>query len=175
MPAPESWPAIEALRTERLALDPLRVDDADAMATVLGDAALYAFTGGEAPSAEQLRRRYAAQVVGQSADGGQGWLNWIVRLRSSGEHVGYVQASVDEQDGARVAEAAWVIGVAHQGQGYAVESAAAMIEWLAAQQVRAVVAHVHPQHEASMLVAARVGLSRTDRTQDGEVRWERTL
>ncbi|WP_241249145.1 GNAT family N-acetyltransferase [Agrococcus sp. KRD186] len=156
-------------------LDPLHVDDADAMVRVLHDAALYEYTGGEPPSVAQLRRRYTAQVVGQSPDGAERWLNWVIRLQPSGAPVGYVQATVEEEDGARTAEAAWVIGVAHQGQGCAVEAAAAMIEWLAAQHVRTVIAHVHPQHEASMRVAARLGLSRTDRSEDGEVRWERML
>ena len=44
---------IERLRTARLMLDPLRVDDADAMASVLGDLALYEYTGGEPPRDEQ--------------------------------------------------------------------------------------------------------------------------
>ncbi|SFS01003.1 Protein N-acetyltransferase, RimJ/RimL family [Agrococcus baldri] len=172
---PAAWPRIERLRTARLSLDPLRVDDADALVPVLGDAALYEYTGGEVPSLEQLRRRYTAQVVGQSSDGAQWWLNWVISLRASGEPVGYVQASVEEQSGARVAEVAWVVGVAHQGRGLAVEAAAAMVDWLTGQEVRTVVAHVHPQHEASMRVASRLGLERTERWQDGEVRWERAL
>lgn len=172
---PASWPPIEPLCTERLLLDPLRVEDADAMVPVLSDPALYEYTGGEAPSLEQLRRRYAAQVAGQSPDGAQRWLNWVICVRTSGEPVGYVQATVEEQDGAREAEVAWVTGAAHQRQGYAVEAATAMLDWLTAQGVRTVVAHVHPQHEASMRVAERLELTRTERVQDGEVRWERVL
>jgi RimJ/RimL family protein N-acetyltransferase len=176
MPSPSpGWPRIERLRTERLSLDPLCVGDADAMVQVLADPALYEYTGGAAPSLEQLQRRYAAQVAGQSSDGAQWWLNWVIRLRSTHEPVGYVQASVEQQDRGRVAEVAWVVGVAHQGRGVAGEAAAAMVEWLAAKRVRAIVAHVHPQHAASMRVATRLSLARTDQRQDGEVHWERAL
>src|SRR5690606_34763435 len=66
--ASAQWPPIARLRTARLSLDPLRADDADAMVPVLGDAALYEYTGGEAPSLEQLQRRYAAQVAGPGDD-----------------------------------------------------------------------------------------------------------
>lgn len=44
------WPGIEPIRSERLLLDPLRVEDAEAMLPVLGDAPLYAYTGGEPPT-----------------------------------------------------------------------------------------------------------------------------
>jgi len=80
------------LRTARLSLTPLRVDDADAMATVLADERLYEFTGGEPPTAAELRGRYARQVAG-SGRPDEVWLNWIVRV--GGEPVGYAQASVE--------------------------------------------------------------------------------
>jgi hypothetical protein len=45
---------VSSIRTERLVLCPLRVSDADEMATVLADDSLYEFTGGEPPSVSQL-------------------------------------------------------------------------------------------------------------------------
>ncbi|GEK79759.1 GNAT family N-acetyltransferase [Agrococcus baldri] len=175
LPGSTEWPRIARLRTARLSLDPLRVEDADAMLPVLGDAALYEYTGGEAPTVEQLRRRYTAQVAGGSADGAQWWLNWVIRLRPSGEPAGYVQASVEQRDGMRVAEVAWVVGVRHQGSGLAAEAGTAMLDWLATREVRRIIAHVHPQHTASRRVAARLGLTETTLVQDGEARWERSL
>jgi hypothetical protein len=38
---------------------------------------------------------------------------------------------------------------------------------------RTVIAHVHPHHQASALVAAAAGQTRTDQFQDGEYRWKR--
>ena len=44
-----------------------------------------------------------------------------------------------------------------------------------ASGVTRVVAHVHPDHVASQGVAAGLGLTPTDRVDDGEVEWERLL
>jgi RimJ/RimL family protein N-acetyltransferase len=160
------------IETERLLLTPLREGDADEMVGVLASPSLYAFTGGEPPDLETLRRRYAAMAVGHSPDLAQEWLNWIVRRRDDpGVPIGTVQATVD-QDGRR-AEVAWVVGTEGQGQGYAAESAAAMVRALVDAGVRSVVAHIHPDHAASAAVARRCGLAPTEELHDGERRWER--
>ena len=52
------------------------------------------------------------------------------------------------------------------------ESGRAMVEWLRGQRVEVVVAHVHPEHQASMGVARAIGLAPTDVVVDGAVRWE---
>lgn len=155
--------------TDRLVLTPLREDDADEMVEVLASPRLYEFTGGEPPTLEDLRRSYAAMVVGHSPDGEQEWLNWVVRL--AGVAVGTVQATVDHH-GTR-AEVAWVIGAGGQGNGYASESAVALVDALVAAGAVEVIAHVHPEHAASEAVARRCGLSPTEDFVDGERRWER--
>ena len=151
----------EPITTERLLLEPLRVGHAEEMAVLLDDVRLHEFTGGEPPTPDQLRDRYARQVAGI----GRGWLNWVVR--HEGAVVGTVQATLE--DG--VAEVAWVVGTAHQGRGFAGEAAVGMVGWLRARGVREVVAHVHPDHRASAAVARRVGLVASGVVVDGEVRW----
>lgn len=167
------------LTSDRLLLEPLRVDHAEAMAPVLSDPDMYVFTGGAPPTVDELRRRYARQVVGASADGSQRWLNWVVLRRtgreSVGEAVGFVQATVADANGAPEAEVAWVIGTAHQGNGFAHEAAGLMTTWLRQQGVVLIFAHVHPDHGTSAGVAERIGLAPTDRVEDGEVRWQSPL
>jgi RimJ/RimL family protein N-acetyltransferase len=141
------------------------------MAGVLADAALYAFTGGCPPSADELRARYRHQVVGRSPDGGEAWCNWIVRMRDPDVAVGFVQATI--ADGGRVADVAWVIGVPWQGRGFATEAARAMVAWLEARGATTVTAHVHPDHVASGRVAERAGLVASDDVVDGERVWRR--
>jgi RimJ/RimL family protein N-acetyltransferase len=46
MGALDDWPLAMILRTERLSLEPLRLDHADEMAPLLDDPRLFAFTGG---------------------------------------------------------------------------------------------------------------------------------
>jgi RimJ/RimL family protein N-acetyltransferase len=166
------------LVTGRLRLVPLRPDDADEMAVVLGDPALYEFTGGEPPTVADLRRRYVAQAGGQSPDGTEIWHNWIVRLAdgaptAGSTAMGVVQATVT--DNGRAADVAWVLGVPWQGLGYATEAAIAMVDWLVTHGVRSVTAHIHPDHEASAGVARRLGLAPTERIEDGEVVWRRVV
>lgn len=159
--------ATEEIRTERLVLTPLRVEDASEMAGVLADPELYTFTGGDPPSADELFARYAAQVAGPDGEA-EVWHNWILRSRVSGAALGFVQATV--VDGA--ADVAWVVGVDWQGQGFAREGAAAICAWLAGTGVRSFDAHIHPSHIASQRVAMAVGLRSTGEIDgDGELIW----
>ncbi len=159
------------LVTQRLVLEPLRIDHADEMALALDDVALHTFIGGTPADADELRRRYAAQVRGVSADGTEDWLNWILRRIDDERAIGYVQATVTGPPSNLTAEIAWVIGVPDQGRGYAVEAAVEMVRWLRDQGITTVMAHVHPDHAGSAAVARRAGLSPTSLLQDGEVRW----
>jgi RimJ/RimL family protein N-acetyltransferase len=128
-------------------------------------------TGGEQPSLDILQARYARQVAGRSPDGAHGWLNWIGRARRSRDVLGAVRASVAVQDGQLQAELAWIIGVAHQRQGYGAEAAGAMLEWFGRHGVVVLVAHIHPGHSPSIGVARRLGLTETGTVMDGETRW----
>jgi RimJ/RimL family protein N-acetyltransferase len=165
------WPGAPVLRSERLSLDPLTVDHAEEMAPLLGDPALYAFTGGSPAGLDELRRRYQRQALGHSEDGAQRWHNWIVRLDSSREPVGAVQATVTAHREGVVAEVAWVIAVPYQRRGYATEAAVTMVRWLRDHGVEVVAANIHPRHEASMRVARALGLAPTDEVIAGEIRW----
>lgn len=168
----QGWPPAPRLTTDRLLLEPLRVEHADEMAGILDDPDLHAYIGGDPATVDQLRSRYAQQVAGRSTDGSQRWHNWILRRRDTGAAVGTLQTTVTAEQGRSVAEVAWVVAVPAQGLGFAREGARAMIWWLRHQGVEVLVAHVHPEHAASMAVARAVGLEATDVVVDGEVRWE---
>ena len=137
------------------------------MVEVLSNRDLYLFTGGEPPNLADLEAQYQAQVAGPSA-GDEVWHNWIIRPNDTGEAVGFVQATVTGDS----ADVAWVVGVGWQRQGFASEAALSMCEWLAAQGVEKVTAHIHPEHVASQRVAASLRLQATDEIDDdGEVVW----
>jgi len=148
----DDWAGAQPLDGERLALEPLRVEHADEMAPLLDDPSLHTFIGGEPATLQELRDRYARQVVGQTPDGSQRWLNWIVRLRDNRQAVGFVQATISEQDGELTADLAWVVAPSQQGSGYARESVLLMASWLRQQHIHHVVAHIHPDHHASNAV-----------------------
>lgn len=141
------------------------------MTPLLDDTGLHTFIGGRPATREELRGRYARQVVGRSPDGRERWLNWVVRRRGDGRALGTVRATVSQQDGVIIADVAWVIVVSQQGQGYAKEAATAMVWWLRQQGADLVVGYVHPRHRASAAVARAIGLVPTSAVIDGEVRW----
>ena len=166
------WPQPEPVTTERLLLEPLSVEQAYPMVEVLADPSLYEYTGGEPPSLELLQSRYAAQTVGKSDDGSQWWLNWVVVFQGTGEPAGFVQATVERERSALVADIAWVISPRWQGQGIASEATGAMVGWLRSNRVRRFTAHIHPDHHASMAVARNQAMHPTSERRDGETRWE---
>jgi RimJ/RimL family protein N-acetyltransferase len=135
---------------------------------VLDDKRLHDFTGGSPDSPAELRARYARLVAG-SPNPAVSWLNWIVRLRGSGQAVGTVQATVTGGGGSAgggrgtgdrlSAEVAWVIGRPWQGHGYAAEAAAGLAGWLLSEGATVITACIHPDHHASAGVAARAGLA----------------
>jgi len=168
----DDWAEAPPLLSERLTLEPLRVEHADEMAPLLDDPALHTFIGGKPATLQELRSRYAEQIEGQPPGGSQRWLNWIVRRRDDGQAVGFVQATISEQNGELTADVTWAVAVSQQRSGYAREAAQLMANWLRQQHIQLVVAHVHPKHHASNAVAHSIGLAPSDIQLDGEVRWQ---
>lgn len=160
------------LMSRRLVLEPLRLEHADELVLLLNDASLHRYIGGVPPTRDQLRARVERQVHGRSPDGHELWLNWLVRKRPTGPLVGTMQATVYPERSSRVAVLAWTIGSPHQGQGLATEAADLMASWLRQQGIACLRAHIHPRHDASMAVAAAIGLKPTNRMVGGERRWE---
>ncbi|TDC83545.1 GNAT family N-acetyltransferase [Actinomadura sp. 7K507] len=183
-------PLAETIRTQRLVLEPLAAHHADEMAPVLDDRRLHRYVGGEPLTLGELRARYAHLAAGAAPFHQEWWLNWIVRRVRDGQAVGYVRATVTPAPPGfavtpastgstvtpgpprRIASAAWVIGMAYQGFGFATEAARALLDWLLAHGVDDIVATVHPDNRASAAVAANLGLHHTgESTADGEDVW----
>lgn len=158
------------LNTERLILAPLGIKDAEEMAVVLADERLHEFIGGHPATFDDLRTRYRKLVAGAPRPD-ETWFNWIARDRSDGRAVGTAQATVVDHAAARTAYVAWVIGVPWKNRGFASEAARAIVDWLRAHDVETIIAHIHPDHRASAIVAARAGLEPTDESVDGEQVW----
>ena len=148
-------------------LEPLRLEHAAEMVSVLSDASLYGFTGGEAPTLESLEARYRLQIAG-SGRPDEVWRNWIIRTLDDGRAIGFVQADIVGD----TSELAWVVGVAHQGHGFATEAAIALRDQLAVEGSTRFQAFIHAEHVASQAVALHAGMSRTGEIdEDGEEQW----
>ncbi|MEV0084606.1 GNAT family N-acetyltransferase [Saccharopolyspora sp. NPDC050642] len=164
----------QVVRTERLDLMPLRIDHAAEMSSVLGDPELYAFIGGAPLTPEELRTRYERMLAGPP-DPEVSWCNWVIRLSGEEILVGTVQATLSPAYPGPIAEIAWIVGTDWQQRGIATEAARGLVDWLRRKPVRAVLAHIHPDHQASAAVATAAGLRPTDQWHDGELTWRLTL
>lgn len=142
-------------------------DDADAMADVLSDPALYTVIGGGPPSVGELRERYRRLHEEGSSDPDEEWHTWVV-ADDADRLVGYVQATVTRGSSA---ELAWVVGTPWQRRGIARRAAGLVLAELRRRGVRTVVAHVAPGHGPSEAVGRALGLHPTEDVVDGEVRW----
>src|SRR5688572_21030626 len=92
-----------AIETLRLTLEPQRAAHADAMFEVLSDPAIYAHENAPPKSLQSLRERYTKLETRRSGDGREQWLNWVLRQRSMGDLIGYVQATVQADGHAFIA------------------------------------------------------------------------
>jgi RimJ/RimL family protein N-acetyltransferase len=157
------------VETGRLILEPITLAHASELYAVLRDAALHRYTGGEPPTFEELQQRLARWAAG-SSDASEEWLNWVIRIRSTGTVAGYVQATVFSDGSAAIA---YVVGSEYQHRGIATEATRVVVETLSERGgIARIVAYIHPDHVASQRVAQRVGLERTDRVEDdGEEVW----
>ena len=169
----ESWNRL--LQTPRLELVPLLPHHADELVSLLADGRLYHFMGGEAPSLDELRGRYEGWSSRESPDERERWLNWVIRQKDDARSLGTVQATVVTVEGRLVADMSWIVGMEHQGRGYATEAAQALVVWLFDCGVEEIVAHVHPAHAASGRVASKIGMEPTGEWLLGERRWRRSL
>jgi RimJ/RimL family protein N-acetyltransferase len=172
-------PAIEPVSTGRLTLEPLKAEHAGEMLAVLAAPELYTFIGGEPPTLPELQARYRQMVAGPPAGRRVGWLNWVIRRRHDDRLTGTVQATIwpEPDDGDHPvlrASVAWVVGASWQGQGIATEAARALVGWLRARGVTAIMATIHPGNAASAAVARRAGLVATADMIDDEIVWVST-
>ncbi|UUU36841.1 GNAT family N-acetyltransferase [Streptomyces sp. CA-210063] len=121
-----------------------------------------------------LRSRYQRMTAG-SPDPAVSWLNWVIRLRDEACLTGTVQATISSCGHGPLAEIAWVMGTSWQGRGIATEAARGLVDWLSQQSVQTVIAHIHPEHQASAAVATAAGLTPTNEWHEGEIRWHRSV
>jgi RimJ/RimL family protein N-acetyltransferase len=156
--------------TDRLILTPLQLSDSEEMHLVLDHINLHTFTGGEPLSLDELQKRFAKLESGSGRDT-ETWVNLIVRLKPEKIAIGYVQATIYNED-LPCADIAWVIGISWQGKGYATEAATALVTWLQNQGINEIRANINPSHEASKAIARRLGMHPTDVQVDEETQWK---
>jgi len=158
------------IASERLVLVPLQAEDADELCDVLHDDRLHEFIGGRPTSRLELHDRFVLLAAGSPREG-ETWMNWVIRRRLDSQAVGTVQATIRGVDGRQAARLGWMVGVEWQNQGFASEAATALVKWVRKLGVEDIGANIHPDHDASAIVATRAGLHQTEEEFEGERVW----
>lgn len=137
-------------------LEPLVPRHAPSLFGPLRDPSLYTYLDMRPPdSVDMLEIQYRAWSARRSPDGSQAWLNWVGRLKESGDYIGWFQSTVY---GAERADIAYLVFTAHQRRGYAFEACAAIIEHLRSRYgVVRVGATADARNAASIALARRLG------------------
>ena len=146
----------------RVKIIPLSAQNAEEMFDVLSPLEIYKFIPELPPdSVESLRSRYQRQEKGRSVDGGEIWLNWIIREIESNKAIGFVQATIP--NGKSTAQIAYVLNPKYWNQGLAREAVVQMLSLLENEHnVRSFEAAVDWQNERSIKLLERLGFKRTE-------------
>ncbi len=114
--------------SQRLCLEPLKLDHAELLFDGLQSASIYDFIEDVPPqSVESLRDRYMVLERRQSPDGMEIWLNWAVWSLVEKCYVGYVQATITVDNNAIIG---YIFFPNFWGKGYAYEAVNCMINYL---------------------------------------------
>jgi ribosomal-protein-alanine N-acetyltransferase len=145
----------DELVTERLVLRPLGEPDLDALAAIYADPAVMRFLGG--PRTFEETRTRLGWIIAAHAE--QGFGLWATTLRGDGTLIGRCGILVQDVEGAREHEIAYLLGSQWWGKGYATEAAAAIRDHARSQLgLNRLISLIAPENVASQAVALRIGM-----------------
>ena len=147
--------ATDELMTGRLLLRPLRESDLDALAAIYADPRVTRFLDGPR-TREDTSTRLGWMIAGHRE---QGFGLWATTLRADGTLVGRCGILVQDVEGAREHEIAYLLGSEWWGNGYATEAAAAIRDHARSQLgFDRLISLIDPENTASQAVALRIGM-----------------
>lgn len=153
---------IPTLETERLRLRPFRVSDIDDYAALNGDPEVARYLGGGGPWDRGRSWRHMAFLLGHWQLGGSGM--WAVEQKDTRTFVGMVGFAHPE--GWAGFELAWTLVRQWWKLGYATEGARAALDFaFTTLNKDRVISLIHPENQASIRVAERLGETLQGRTE----------
>ena len=155
------------LETARLFLEPILAAHALRLNEQLQEERLYRFIPQDPPASPQaLEDRYGFLSARRSPDGREAWLNWAVREKRSGDYVGTLEATVEEDP---VAFVAYMVFVPYQRRGIAAEACGRLVEHLFEDyRVSVVTAEIDTRNVASITLVETLGFERVGFQKDAD-------
>ena len=149
------------LETERLILRMVRLEDFDAYAAMCADPEVMRFLGGKTFDRLESWRQICA-IIGHWHFRGYGL--WAVEEKSSGQFIGRIGLHYPETWPGF--ELGWTLARHAQGKGYATEAARRALAYAFNELNRdRVISLIHPDNQASIRVAERLGETVQGRTE----------
>jgi RimJ/RimL family protein N-acetyltransferase len=153
---------VPRVETKRLVLRGWRAEDIAEHAALCADPEVMRFLGGTVDRPQAWRQM--ATHAGHWELRGYG--NWVVERAEDGRFLG--RAGLWYPDGWVGLEVGWKLARHAWGQGYATEAARASIDWAWGElDITRLVSVIHPDNEASVRVAHRLGMERAGTTEIG--------
>lgn len=142
-------------RTERLVLRPLRADDVDVILAYRNDPEVARFQGWDLPvTRDQVERHVAGQPGWSDIDRGE---PRQIGVELDGVLIGDLYAALDEHGG--VAEIGFTLRTEHQGRGYALEAASALVaDLIERHRCHRIVGQLSPRNERSARLLEKLGM-----------------
>ncbi len=158
---------MQALRTQRLRLEPLREEHASRVFEPLQDPGIYRFIPDDPPVRSALQRRYAFLEGGRSPDETELWLNWVVFLGDSTTPIGTVQATLPRgADGSF----AYIVFPRYWRRGYGRELVTCLLTHVFETYTPPnMYAEIDTRNVGSIRLVESLGLVRTATTRDADV------
>jgi RimJ/RimL family protein N-acetyltransferase len=145
----------DELMTERLVLRRLRESDLDELTSIYADPDTMRFLGGSRTRAD-TRTRLGWMIA---AHRDQGFGLWGTTLRADGSLIGRCGILVQDVEGVREHEIAYLLGSRWWGHGYATEAAAAIRDHARSKLgFERLISLIAPANVASQAVARRIGM-----------------
>ncbi len=148
---------IPTLETERLRLRAFRKSDVDDYAALKGNSQVVRFLANSSEPWDRGRSwRHMAFLMGHWQLGDAGI--WVVEHKETGEFMGTAGFSAPE--GWPGFELAWILAPRYWGHGFATEAARAALDYaFTVLEKDRVISLIHPENQASIRVAERIGES----------------
>jgi RimJ/RimL family protein N-acetyltransferase len=149
------------LESVRLTFEPLMERHAALLHEPLQDPRLYRWIPQQPPSLEYLQERYRRLETRLSPDGAEGWLNWALKLKATGDYVGNLEATLRANGAALMA---YFIFPAFWRHGYAREACHLLCAHLCAEMgMREIDTLIDTRNAASIALMQSLGFMLAER------------
>ena len=155
------------IETDRLLLEPLRVEHAEQMFSGLANINLYENLPEEPPATlHELRKRFQFLVAGADPSGNEEWLNYVLVGKKTRLPIGYTQATIRTNAPCLIA---YLIFQPHWRRGYGSEAVSASVDHIFSHfNIDSIDAYIDTRNVASHGLVSKLGFQYFEKIKDAD-------